>query len=253
MKRMITTTQLGFCGLLFLLSSAAMAGEVHVAVAAGFKPAMEPIAKAFEASSGNKLIISYGAVGQLYAQITQGAPFDLLLSADTKIPERLEQEGIGVKGSRFTYATSQLVLWSAKPDLVDSKGEVLKRGGFSHLALPAPKVAVHGAAAVALMKKLGVWQRVEPKVVEGDNILQAMQFIETGSAELGFVSRSLIYHAGHYRPGSYWLVPASLQPPLAQQAILLDKAKDPQAAKAFMLYLKGNEATRIMKESGYLL
>lgn len=227
------------------------AAEFHLAVAAGFKPAMEPIAKAYQAKSGDKLVISYGAVGMLYAQIKQGAPFDILLSADSKIPQKLERDGLGVVGSRFTYAYSELVLWSTNPDLVDKDGAVLKSGKFAHLALPAPKVAVHGAAAVDLMKKMGVWTSLQSKIVEGDNILQALQFVETGGAELGFVSRSMIYHAGKYRSGSYWLVPSQLEPPLPQQAILLTNSQSSVAAKNFLNYLKSDEAEGFMRDAGY--
>ena len=240
-----------FCCAFFTNGSSA--ADLHLAVAAGFRPAMEPIAKAYQAKSGDKLVISYGAVGVLYTQIKQGAPFDILLSADSKIPQKLESDGLGVIGSRFTYAYSELVLWSSNPDLVDKEGAVLKNGNFAHLALPAPKVAVHGAAAVDLMKKMGVWKPLQSKIVEGENILQTLQFVESGSAELGFVSRSMIYHAGKYRPGSYWIVPAQLEPPLPQQAILLTRSQSVAAATHFLNYLKSDESKRFMSDAGYRL
>ncbi|WP_409421833.1 molybdate ABC transporter substrate-binding protein [Pseudaeromonas sp. ZJS20] len=231
----------------------AQAAEALVAVAAGFKPAMEPILQRFSAETGHQITVSYGAVGQLYAQIKNGAPFDLLLSADSLVPAKLADDGLGVADSRLTYARSELVLYSTDPSLVDKEGAVLKTGHFAHLALPNPKVAVHGTAAMAVLAKLGLAEQLAPKLVEGGNILQTFQQIQTGNAELGFVSLSLIYNQGHYAPGSYWRVPASLHAPLEQQAILLSRGADNAAAQDLLHYLQTPAARAIMQEHGYLI
>lgn len=239
--------------ILLLLLGQARAAEALVAVAAGFKPAMEPILQRFRADTGHQITVSYGAVGQLYAQIQHGAPFDLLLSADSQVPAKLADDGLGVASSRITYARSELVLYSTDPELVDQDGAVLKTGQFSHLALPNPKVAVHGAAAMAVLSKLGLAEQLAPKLVEGGNILQTFQQIQTGNAELGFISLSLIYEGGHYAPGSYWRVPASLHAPLEQQAILLKRAADNPAAQALLNYLQSPAARTLMQAHGYLI
>lgn len=239
--------------LLLLVLGQARAAEALVAVAAGFKPAMEPILQRFSTETGQQITVSYGAVGQLYAQIRNGAPFDLLLSADSLVPAKLADDGLGLADTRITYAGSELVLYSTDPALVDKEGTVLKTGHFAHLALPNPKVAVHGTAAMAVLGKLGLAESLAPKLVEGNNILQTFQQIQTGNAELGFVSLSLIYHQGHYAPGSYWRVPASLHAPLEQQAILLKHGADNAAAKDLLHYLQTPAARAIMQAHGYLI
>jgi len=248
---MTTARKLGWVLGTLLLCGQAQADEITLAVAGGFKPPMEEIARQFEKQTGHHLLIAYGAVGNLYAQIQHGAPFDALLSADTLVPAKLEQAGQGVTGSRFTYATSQLALWSAKPGLVDAEGRVLKGGKFAHLAIPNPKVGVHGAAAVEVLRKLGLLAQLTPKFVEGENVLQTFQQIQSGNAELGFVSLSLIYHDGQYAKGSHWLVPDELHSPLAQQAILLKPGADKPAARALLGYLKTEPARQAMTAYGY--
>lgn len=239
------------CLLLMLASAAVLADQATVAVVAGFRPAMEPIVQQFESQTGHHIAISYGAAGKLYAQIENGAPFDLLLSADGQAPARLEADGLGIKGSRTVYARSALVLYSPDPKRVDSQGAVLRQGNFHHLALPNPKVAVHGAAAMAVLTKLGLAQQLAPKLVEGGNILQTYQQIETGNAELGFVSLALLTRPGQPIKGSYWIVPATLQPPLAQEAILLTHGAANPAAQALLAYLHGEQARQIIRDHGF--
>lgn len=238
-----------------LMGSATLAhaGEVSVAVAANFTGPMEKIAPAFEKATGHKAQIAYGTVGKFYAQLKNGAPFEVLVSADDETPIRLEKDGLAEPSSRFTYAIGKLVLWSAKPGLVDDKGEVLKRGDFQRLAIANPKVAVYGAAATEAMKKLGVDAALQSKLVFGENITQAYQFTATGNAELGFVALSQIYKDGQYAPGSYWLVPPALYPQIRQDAVLLSRGKDNPAAIALLAYLKTDAAKQVIRVHGYEL
>lgn len=229
----------------------ASAEEVQVAVAANFTAPMKIIAADFEKASGQKVALSFGATGKFYAQIKNGAPFDILLAADDETPAKMEKEGLGVAGSRFTYAIGKLVLWSAKPDFVDAKGEVLKKGGFEHIALGNPKLAPYGAAAVETMTRLGVMSTLEPKFVQGENIAQTFQFVSTGNAELGFVALSQVYEDGKLKSGSGWIVPADMHSPIRQDAILLPKGKGNPAAEALLKYLKSSKAKAVIKAYGY--
>lgn len=243
------------CRLLLILgwtvSTTASAETAQVAVAANFAGAMATIASDFENQTGHHIASSAGTVGKFYAQIKSGAPFDVLISADDATPIRLEKEDLAAAGTRFTYAIGKLVLWSAKPGVVDGNGEVLKRGHFARLAIANPKVAVYSAAAIAAMKNLGVAQKLESKFVQGESIAQAYQFIATGNAELGFIALSQIYQDGHDAPGSHWLVPASLYPQLRQDAVLLTHGKENSAATALLSYMKSDAAKRIIRAHGY--
>lgn len=224
------------------VSLAASADEVQVAVAANFTAPIQAIAKEFEKDTGHRLVAAYGATGQFYTQIKNGAPFQVFLSADDSTPAKLEQEGEIVPGSRFTYAIGTLALWSPKAGYVDAKGEVLKSGSFRHLSIANPKTAPYGLAAT-----LG------PKLVEGQNISQAYQFVSSGNAELGFVALSQIYKDGKVATGSAWIVPAELHDPIRQDAVILNKGKDNAAAKALVDYLKGAKAAALIKSYGYEL
>lgn len=231
----------------------ASADEVRVAVAANFTAPMERIAARFTQETGHKLAIAYGATGKFYAQISNGAPFEVFLSADDKTPARLEKEGLAVSGSRFTYAMGKLVLWSPKEGVVDSQGAVLKQGGFNHLALANPKLAPYGAAAEEVMQKLGVLDALKSKLVQGENITQAYQFVASGNAELGFVALSQVKKEGEEIKGSHWLVPNNLYTPIRQDAVLLAKGKDNAAALQFLKYLRGKPAAAIISGYGYEL
>lgn len=226
----------------------ALAAEVKVAVAANFAGPAREIAARFKARTGHDATLSFGSSGQFYAQIANGAPFGVFLSADRERPERAEAEGLAVAGSRFTYAVGRLVLFSKTPGLVDGRGAVLKSGRFSKLAIADPRTAPYGLAAVETMAKLGVDRALAPKLVQGTSITQAYQFVDTGAAELGFVAQSQL--AG-VKVGSRWSVPASLHTPIDQQAVLLKPAAADPAARAFMTYLKGAEARTIVRKYGY--
>jgi len=227
------------------------AGEVRVAVAANFTAPMQKIALAFEAETGHKAVLSFGSTGTLYAQIRNGAPFHILLAADAETPLKIEKEGLGLAGSRFTYAIGKLVLWSKQPGLVDDKGEVLRTGAFQRIALANPKLAPYGAAAMETMTKLGVLQALQPRFVQGENIAQTYQFVSTENAQLGFVALSQVYADGKIVQGSAWMVPDTLHAPIQQDAILLKKGGDNPAAAALMQFLRGERAKSLIRAYGY--
>lgn len=233
------------------LTALAHADEVQVAVAANFTAPMQHIVPAFEKATGHKLVAAYGATGKFYAQIRNGAPFEVLLSADDETPARLARENAAVAATQFTYAKGKIVLWSAQSALVDEQGEVLKRGGFDHLALTNPKLAPYGMAAVEAMKALGLHEALAPKFVTGENLAQTYQFIKSGNAPLGFIALSQVMKDGKIVEGSAWLVPTALYQPIKQDAIVLDKGKDKPAAAALMQYLKGEQARAIIQSYGY--
>lgn len=234
-------------------SSGALADEVQVAVAANFTAPIQAIAADFEKDTGHKLVAAYGATGQFYTQIKNGAPFEVFLAADDTTPEKLEKEGDTVKGSRFTYAVGTLALWSAKEGYVDGKGEVLLKNQYQHLSIANPKAAPYGLAATQVLAKLKLTEATQAKLVEGQNITQAYQFVSTGNAELGFVALSQIYKDGKVSSGSAWVVPADMHDPIKQDAVILNKGKDNPAAKALVEYLKGPKAAAVIKSYGYQL
>lgn len=231
----------------------AQAAEVQVAVAANFAGPFQKIAAVFQAETGHTTKVSVGSTGKFYTQIKEGAPFEVLLAADQETPKKLEDEGLAVKGQTFTYAKGKLVLWSAKAGFVDDKGAVLKKGGFAHLSLANPKVAPYGAAGIETLKAMGVYEQVQAKVVQGDNIAQAFQFVATGNAELGFVALSQVAPPDKPAGGSYWVVPAKLYTPILQDAVLLKKGDNNEAALALLKFLKGDKARLIVKTFGYEL
>jgi molybdate transport system substrate-binding protein len=229
------------------------AGEVKVAVAANFAAPMQKITQAFEQDTGHKARVSMGATGGFYAQIKNGAPFDVLLAADDETPLKIEQEGWAVKGTRFTYATGRLVLWSKQPNFVDDKGEVLQQLRFDRLAMANPKLAPYGLAAAEMLSKAGLWQNVQPKLVMGDNIGQTYQFVATENAQLGFVALSQVWADGKLTQGSAWVVPAHWHNPIKQDAVLLIKGQDNEAAKALLNYLRSDKAKVVIRAYGYEL
>jgi molybdate transport system substrate-binding protein len=229
------------------------AGEVRVAVAANFAAPMQRIAQLFEQDTGHKAMLSLGSTGNFYAQIRNGAPFDVLLAADDETPIKLEQEGLGVVGTRFTYAVGKLVLWSKRPGVVDDKGDVLRRGSFQRLAVANPKLAPYGAAALEVLNQMGLMQTLSPKLVQGDNIAQTYQFVSTENAQLGFVALSQVWADGHITQGSGWIVPAHLYTPIQQDALLLARGQGNEAAKALMTYLRSNKIKWVIRAAGYQL
>jgi molybdate transport system substrate-binding protein len=238
---------------LFLVALAVQAEEVQVAVAANFTAPMQAIAAEFEKDTGHKATLSFGATGKFYAQITNGAPFDVFLSADDSTPIKLEDEKQTVADSRFTYAIGTLVLWSAREGYVDEKGDCLKKGDFQHLAIANPKTAPYGAAAIQTLTRLGVLETLQAKFVQGENIAQAHQFIASGNADLGFVALSQVYKDGRITSGSAWIVPDNLHEAIRQDAVVLKKGANNPAAAALIAYLKSPKAAAIIKSYGYRL
>ncbi|MBU1235543.1 MAG: molybdate ABC transporter substrate-binding protein [Gammaproteobacteria bacterium] len=240
--------------LAIFFSLPAIADEVQVAVGANFNAPMKIIAADFEKDTGHKAVVSLGTVGKFFAQIKSGAPFEVLISSDNNTPDKLVAEGLAIESTRRTYAIGKLVLWSAQPDYVDAKGEVLKKGDFKHLALANPKLAVYGAAGQEVMKRMGVLDALQPRIVLAENITQAHQFVSTGNAELGFVALSqVIGKDGGIANGSAWMVPADLYPQIRQDAIVLTNGKDKTAAKALVDYLKTDKSRAVIKSFGYEL
>jgi molybdate transport system substrate-binding protein len=226
---------------------AAHADQTNVAVAANFTDAANEIAKVFKEKTGHEAILSFGSTGQLYTQITQEAPFQVFLAADDERPAKAIEEGFAVPDSQFTYAIGTLVLWSQDPELVQGE-ETLKSGDFTKIAIANPEAAPYGAAAVQTMEALGVYDQLEPKLVQGNNISQTLQFVETGNAELGFIALAQVARNDE---GSRWVVPEDLHDTIRQDAVLLKTGEDSEAAKAFVEFLQGPEATAIIKEFGY--
>jgi molybdate transport system substrate-binding protein len=230
------------------LAAPAFAAETKVAVAANFSAPAREIAARFKARTGHDASLSFGASGQFYTQIANGAPYEVFLSADRERPEKAEAEGLAVAGSRFTYAVGRLVLFSRTPGLVDAKGAVLASGRFEKIAIADPRTAPYGVAAVEILKKRRVYDALRPKLVQGASIAQAYQFVETGAAEVGFVALSQVVGR---KGGSRWIVPAADHTPIDQQAVLLKTGASKPAAQAFVQFLKGAEAKTIIRRYGY--
>lgn len=236
-----------------LLSAAALAGEVQVAVAANFAAPMKVIAAEFEKATGHQAKLTFGSTGKFYAQIRQDAPFEVMLSADDETPARMEKEGLTLAGSRSTYAIGKLVLWSSQAGRVDANADVLRRGDFNKLAIAAPKLAPYGAAAVETLGRLGLLTAVEPKFVQGENIAQTYQFVATGNADIGFVAMSQVYEGGRLKSGSAWPVPADLHAPIRQDMVILGKGKSNPAAHELLRFLKTDAVRKIIESYGYAL
>ena len=236
--------------LLALGSLPARAADVQVAVAANFTEPARAIATAFQTATGHTATLSFGASGQFYSQMAAGAPFEVFLSADSERPAKAEADGLGVRGTRFTYAIGRLVLYSKTPGLVDNAGKVLAGARFQKLALADPVAAPYGVAAIETLKGLGLYDRLKSRIVMGASIAQTYQFVDTGAAEVGFVALSQVINVAG---GSRWLVPENDHGPIAQQAILLKTGEQNPAARAFLAFLKTPAATAIIRRYGYQL
>ena len=237
--------------LLLLPLGNAFAAQVQVAVASNFTAPMHEIAARFEQDTGHQARLSFGATGKFYAQIRNGAPFEVLLSADATTPARLEQEGAAVPDSRFTYAVGRLVLWSPIIGLIKDGPEQLKAGDFRHLAVANPKTAPYGTAAQSTLAHLGLADKLRSRLVQGENIAQTHQFVASGNAQLGFIALSQVAKNGEIATGSGWIVPADLHSPIRQDAVMLTKGKDNPAAKALMVYLAQPQIRELIQSYGY--
>lgn len=232
-------------------SPLALADSVQVAVAANFATPLKTLAGDFKKQSQHTLLISPEATGKLYAQIKNGAPYEIFLSADQTTPQKLADEGQAVDKSQFTYAIGKLVLWSADTKTVDDQGKVLSTSEASHLAIANPQTAPYGAAAISVMEAMGVYKRWQPRLVQGENIAQTYQFVGTGNAELGFIALSQVMKDSKISAGSAWIVDTNLYQPLKQDVILLKRGAKNPAALAFMDYLKSAPAKMLIQQYGY--
>lgn len=233
------------------LTGRVWAADVSVAVAANFTAPMQALAQLFAQRTGHTAVVSFGSTGKLTAQIHHGAPFQVLLSADDTTPARLETRGQAVPGTRFTYAVGKLVLWSSQPGLVDAQGSVLRSGNVRRLALADPRLAPYGAAAAEALKALGLLETLTPRLVYGENIAQAYQFVATGNAPLGFVALSQVFADGRLTGGSAWVVPSSLYRPIRQEAVLLTAGKDRPGTRELLAFLRSDEARTLIRAYGY--
>ena len=238
----------------------AFAEKAHVAVAANFTATAQDLARAFSKTTGHEVVLSFGSTGKIFTQIIHGAPFDIFLAADTARPVRVEQEGWAVKGSRFTYAQGQIVLWSRDTNRINSNGNLHEQSALirdhtiTRLAIANPKTAPYGRAAMEALTRVGVYEDIKSKIVQGENIAQTYQFAYTGNAELAIVSLSQVglgAQASSSEVGSHWVIPTELYSPLDQQGVLLKRGEDNKAALAFMDFLKSDEAAGIIRKFGY--
>lgn len=225
----------------------AMADTAHVAVAANFTDAANELAAAFTEATGHQTRLSFGATGQIYTQIVHGAPFDVFLAADDQRPAQAVAERLGVDGSVFTYAIGQLVLYSVDATRVTG-ADTLQAGDFTRIAIANPQTAPYGQAAVQALTALGVYETLKPRIVQGQNIGQTWQFVQTRNAELGFVALGQVARSD---AGSRWLVPQALYQPIRQDAVLLNGGEHNAAAVAFIDFLQGDTAAAIIEKHGY--
>jgi len=237
----------------FFIGTHSMANEIRIAVASNFYPTMKAIVEEFEvenyeSSKINKIVLISGSSGKHYAQIINGAPFDIFFSADKARPVLLEKEGIVENESRFTYALGKIVLWSPANGFVDPKGQVLYDNNFRFLAIANPKIAPYGIATKETLVSMGLWKNMDKKLVRGENIAQAFQFINSGNAKLGFVSFSQLMSPHFSLVGSFWEVPKSLYNPIEQQAVLL---RDSLLGRNFMEFVQTDKALNIISKFGY--
>lgn len=230
-----------------LLAFATQAGEVRVAVASNFTATANVLSEAFREKTGHRVVLSPGSTGKLYAQIVHGAPYDVLLAADVERPRRLEESGLTVPGSRFTYAVGRLVLWSPDPGRVKGGARALSDPGAVRLAIANPEVAPYGIAARQTLEALGLWASYRDRAARGENVAQAFQFVASGAADLGLVADSTSSAAD----GSRWEVPRDLYGPIEQQAVLLQRARDRIAASSFLTFLRTEAAAEIIAAAGY--
>ncbi len=233
----------------WLAAGGAAAGEVRVAAATNFRSTLDEISADFEERSSHRILVAAGSTGKLYAQIMNGAPFDVFLAADQERPARLVAEGAALKGSRFTYAIGRLVLWG--PGETSVGPERLRAGDFRRLALANPDLAPYGAAAREVIFALDAEEATRGKVVLGENIGQAYAFVRSGAADVGLVAMSQLARTPPAEQGGFWTPPEDLYKEIRQDAVLLTRGGDNEAARAFLDYLNGEDAGRIIESGGY--
>jgi molybdate transport system substrate-binding protein len=221
---------------------------VRAAVAANFAVPHQELARRFEAATGIAVETSLGSTGQLYAQIQNGAPFDVFLAADVERPHLLEQAQLAVAGTRFTYAVGRLALYAPQWDSVRSGAAALGTKAFQHLAIADPRTAPYGAAAKEVLERWNVWDSLQTSLVRGANVGQVFQFVESGAAEVGFVALSQVVGS---EPRHYWVVPQELHRPIHQDAVLLQPGARNSAAQRFLAFLQSDQGRHVMTTFGY--
>jgi len=236
--------------LLFFAASLASAEPLRIAVAANFTDTTRDLIALFEETTGHSVAASYGSTGKLYAQIENGAPFDVFQAADSARPEMLETSGGAVAGSRFTYARGKLALWTPAANVFSNPESWLASADFKRLAIANPKTAPYGLAAQQVLEGMRLWDALQPRLVRGDSISQTFQFVATSNAQAGFValSQAKAWQNGH---GTLWLVPQQMYAPIDQQAVLLNHGKDKPAARQWLKFLRSPPALNIIKDYGY--
>jgi len=236
-----------------LLSTSALASEnLTIAVASNFQPAAKEIAAEFTAATQIPTRISAGSTGKLYAQIINGAPYDIFLSADSARPKLLEENGVAVKGSRVTYATGALVLWSADSALRNKDClAALKSGSYRRLAIANPLTAPYGHAAKEFLEAVGVFEEVESRIVYGENISQTLQFVVTGNATLGLIALSQVKSGLPVDASCSWNVPSTMHTAIDQQAVLLASSDNADAARRFVTFLQSAQVANLIESRGY--
>lgn len=233
---------------LVLVAAPVAAAELRVAVASNFVATMSALAGRFETTRGHTLKLSSGSTGKHFAQISNGAPFDVFFAADAERPRLLEERSHAIAGSRYSYALGRLVLWSPDADLVDPDARVLESRVFRHLAISNPRLAPYGRAAEEVLRGLGAWNAIGSRLVRGENVAQTLQFVASGNAALGFVAYSQVRRPGHSMPGSIWVVPTRLYTPIDQQAVVI---RDSAAARELMQFMRTAVAQAIIRDHGY--
>lgn len=224
------------------------AEPLRLAVASNFSDAIQTIVAAFQRENRIEVAVSTGSTGKLAAQIENGAPYQVFLAGDSARPARLEQLGIAEPGSRFTYALGRLALYGKPLGGAPMDNGALNSAELRHLAIANPKTAPYGLAAQQALLNLGFWNALKDRIVQGENVAQAHQFVSTGSAELGFVALSLVLHEDKAR---YYVIPGTLYDPIRQDAVLLSGKPSHEAAEAFMRFLRSKPVRRIIQQSGY--
>jgi len=238
-----------------LAFQAAQAQEIRVAAAADLKFALDELDAQYEKQAGKKIDVSYGSSGNFFAQIQNGAPFDLLLSADIEYPRKLAAAGLAEPGTLYEYAVGRIVIWmpaDARADLAKLGWKALLEPGVERIAIANPEHAPYGRAAVAALRNAGVYEQVRRRLVYGENIAQAAQFVASGSAQAGILALSLAV-SPPMRDGKRWEIPADMHPPIEQGAIILKSSKDKEGARAFLAFLKSDAGRKILESYGFVL
>ena len=246
---------IALCMFLITGVNVAVAEVITIAAASDLSFAFREIATEYENTTGNHVRLTLGSSGNFYAQIQNGAPFDLYFSADISYPKKLEEAGLVVPGSLYQYAIGRIVLWAGKESHLDlSKGlEILREPTIKKIAIANPKHAPYGRAAVAAMEYFKVYDQVKDKLILGENISQAAQFIESGACDAGIVALSLALAPAMKTAGQYWEIPAVAHPPLEQGAVILKSSTHQESAKQFLEFMKGSQGQEIMKRYGFTL